>query len=141
MEPSSRPTSPLSPAGSLSRIEMEIRFTRTGEIAKAEIFRHLSPSTVNNLLRIFPIQGRLNHFEDKLVYIMTEAVTGVEKGKKDFMRGEIAFMSMNNAICFVLNDCSVARPFNPLGKVLKGIEIFDSTQPGDSAVLQLTKET
>jgi hypothetical protein len=134
--------SPVEPdSSSMSRISLEIEFTRTGQTASAEIYRHLSPATVNILIRTLPSQGRVYRFEDKLVYfVLSDVVTGVEKGKKDFNRGDVAFMSMNSGLCFITKECSVARPFNPLGRVVEGMDLFDSTRPGDTAKIMVKNE-
>lgn len=115
---------------SFSRIPIVISILRKGD-AEGEVFRHLAPATLSALLSRMPINGRVTRFDDAFVYILTGVVAGVEKAKKEFRRGELAFLSLNGALCIFLKDSSVAKPMNPIGKVTSGLELIEKASKGD----------
>ena len=112
-------------------------FEGKGE-AKLNLYRHLSPVTVNNMLMQTKLAGRIVRFQDVFIYAPLEIRVGVEKAKWQFKRGEIAFMSSVGAICFFLRDASVRVPMNPLGEISSGMEIVEKCGAGDTVLL--TKE-
>jgi uncharacterized protein len=100
------------------------------------VFKHLSPVTVTKILREIPIVGRVNFFERDFAYILTNVVAGEEKSRKEFKKGEIAFMPSGSSICFFLKDIRSYKPMNPLGEVIQGIEILESCKRGDSIEIE-----
>ncbi|MBM3897244.1 MAG: hypothetical protein FJ358_01790 [Thaumarchaeota archaeon] len=122
---------------SVSKIEFKAIFEGKGE-AKVSIYKHLSPVTVNNMLMMDKLAGRIVRFQDIFIYAPLGIRVGVEKAKRQFKRGEIAFMSSTGAICFFLKDASIGLPMNPLGEVSSGMEIVEKCGAGDT--VQLIKE-
>ena len=116
-------------AGSVSRIRLVADVQGKGS-SECELVRHLAPITSTVLLKGLPVQDRVHRFEDKFVYIETGIVTGAEKQKTQFVRGDLAFMPANSAICFILKDCTVPS-MNPLGRIIGGIEAIEKVQTGD----------
>ncbi|MCS4538057.1 MAG: hypothetical protein HYY67_04260 [Thaumarchaeota archaeon] len=119
---------------SVSKIEFRAIFEGKGE-ANISIYRHLSPVTVNNMLMQTKLAGRIVRFQDVFIYAPLGIRVGVEKAKRQFKRGEIAFMSSAGAICFFLKDASVRVPMNPLGEVSFGMEIIEKCGAGDTVLL------
>ena len=115
---------------SLSRIPIHISVHGKGD-AKGELFRHLAPLTLGTLLRDMPINGRVNRFEDVFIYVISDVVMGMEKTKRVFLKGEIAFLALNSAICVFLKDSTVAKPMNPIGKITSGFKILENASAGD----------
>lgn len=99
--------------------------------AECELVRHLAPITSTILLKGLPVQDRVHRFEDKFVYVETGMVVGAEKQKTKFKRSDMALMTSNGAICFVLKDCTIPA-MNPIGKILNNIEAIEGVQPGDA---------
>lgn len=99
--------------------------------AKGEVFRHLAPITLNSLLRKVPLHGRVIRFKDQFIYIISGAVAGVEKARKSFQKGEIGFLSSNGALFFFFENCEVAVPINPLGKIISGLDVLMEAGAGD----------
>lgn len=124
---------------SFSRVELVLSLRTRGE-AQAEIFRHLSPMTVNVILRNLPIQGRVARHQDLFVYVPTNLVVGVEKGRKEFRTAEISYFALNSSICVFLKDAKVGRPMNPLGKVTSGFELLQSANSGDVLTITLMRK-
>lgn len=119
---------------SVSKIEFRALFEGKGE-AKVNIYRHLSPITINNMLMQSKLAGRIVRFQDVFIYAPLGVRVGVEKAKRQFKRGEVAFVPSAGAICFFIKDASVGVPMNPLGEVSSGIEIIDRCGAGDTVQL------
>ncbi|MDA4112014.1 MAG: hypothetical protein OK439_05705 [Thaumarchaeota archaeon] len=96
------------------------------------LFKHLSPVTLTKIQRAVPLDGRVNLFEKNFLYILTNVVTGEEKSRKEFRKGEIAFMPAGNMICFFLQDTRSYKPMNPMGQVVGGMDVLESCRRGDS---------
>ncbi len=115
---------------SVSKLRITIEIYGKGR-AEGEVFRHLAPITLNALLRNMPSQGRAIRFKDQFVYITLGIVAGMEKVRKSFQKGEIGFLSSNGALCFFLENCEVAMPINPLGKITSGLDMLGKVGTGD----------
>ena len=115
---------------SVSEMELKARVPGKGEIV-GRLFKHLAPVTLAKIQRAVPLDGRVNMFERNFAYIFTSVVTGEEKSRKEFRKGEIAFMPAGNMICFFLEDTRSYKPMNPLGQVTEGMSILESAKRGD----------
>ena len=100
------------------------------------LYKHLSPVTITRILREVPITGRVNFYERNFVYILTSVVAGEEKSKKDFRKGQIAFMPSGSSICFFLQDIRSYKPMNLLGEMTTGMEFLESCKRGDSIEIE-----
>lgn len=124
----------VSQAGSVSRLRLTAEVAGKGT-AEWELVRHLAPLTAGAILKGLPVQDRVHRFEDRFVYIETGLVIGAEKQRTQFKRGDVALMTSNGAICFILKDCTV-QAMNPVGKVLNNIEMVEAVKPGDVLVVK-----
>lgn len=116
---------------SVSVMEMHATVPGRGKII-GKLHRHLSPVTLSKILRALPIDGHVNLYEKNFVYILTGVVTGEEKARKEFRRGDIAFMPGGSMLCFFLEDTRSYKPMNPLGEVMEGFSVLESCKRGDS---------
>jgi len=121
---------------SVSKLSITIEVYGKGR-AEGEVFRHLAPITLNSLLRNMPLQGRVTRFRDQFVYIVSGIIAGVEKARKSFQKGEIGFLSSNGALCVFLEDCDVAVPINPLGKITSGLDVIIKAEAGDVVTVKI----
>ncbi len=92
------------------------------------------------LLDHLPIRARVSRYKDSFISILTDIVAGSEKAKREYSRGDIAFLTYNGSICIFLKDVKLDKPMNPLGRVVKGFEIIESLNSGDSITLNLSQE-
>ncbi|MDF0681074.1 MAG: cyclophilin-like family protein [Candidatus Nitrosocosmicus sp.] len=100
---------------------------------KGELKRHLSPLTVNKLLGIFPIYGRINSYEGRFIYIQVGLQIGSEKPLNTFKKGDLAFSPLGNFICIFLGDALLNQKMNLLGRITSGnIDILQSFRVGDN---------
>jgi uncharacterized protein len=100
------------------------------------LFKHLSPVTITKILRELPINGRVNFYQKDFAYILTNVITGEEKSRKEFRKGQIAFLPSGSSICFFLQDIRSYKPMNPLGEITQGMEILESLKRGDSIEIE-----
>jgi uncharacterized protein len=117
-------------------MEMVARVPGKGSFS-ANLFKHLAPVTLSNILREVPVSGRVNFYNNEFVYILTNVVGGEEKSRKEFRKGEVAFMPSGSSICFFLTDVRSYKPMNLLGQVSQGMEILESCKRGD--VIEIEK--
>jgi uncharacterized protein len=122
-------------AGSVSKVEC-LASVNGKEQGSISLFRHLAPLTVNAVLRSLPSDSRVT-LQTSMVCLFTELRVGVEKPRTRFARGDVAFLPSGGLICIFLGDARSDRPLNPIGKVEKGIEAFDSMRPGDVVSLKV----
>jgi uncharacterized protein len=102
----------------------------------ANLFKHLSPVTLSRIVREIPITGHVNFYERNFAYILTNVVSGEEKSRKEFKKGQVAFMPSGSSICFFLEDVHSYKPMNLLGEVTHGMEILESLRRGDSIEIE-----
>ena len=60
----------------------------------------------------------------------TSVAGALERPKKIFQRGEVAFSPPGGMVCFFLSDVSPGRPMTPLGIVESGIDVLESAESG-----------
>jgi len=118
-------------AESVSKVQVRVMVQGKGEML-VDFFRHLSPVTINTLMRQMPIHGRVTMMGDSGISVLSQITTGVEKSKSSFLRGDVAFLSINGSICLFLKESKTTRPMNSLGKIASGIEILDKVRTGDA---------
>ena len=112
-------------------MEMKGSVSSRGKIS-GKFYKHLSPVTLTKIKQAAPLMGRINVYEKNFVYILTTVVTGEEKSRKEFKKGEIAFMPAGCMLCFFLQDTRSYKPMNPLGELVEGMEVLASSRRGDS---------
>lgn len=121
-------------AGSISRFRLNIMVQDKGS-AECEVIRHLAPLTANAILKGLPLQNRVHRYSSSFIYIETGLIVGAEKQKTNFKRGDIGFMVSNGAVCFVVKD-STLPAINPIGKVVKNLELIEACKQGDVIVIE-----
>ena len=120
---------------SVSSMEMKGAVLGKGSVV-GRLYKHLSPVTIGKIQRALPLIGRTNLYEKNFLYILTTVVTGEEKARKEFRRGEIAFMPAGCMLCFFLQDTRSYKPMNPLGEVVEGLALLESSKRGDSIEIE-----
>jgi uncharacterized protein len=118
-------------SASISALELLGNVPGKGEFV-GRIYKHLSPVTIAALERALPLDGRVNFYDSNFAYILTGVVVGEEKSRKEFKKGEIAFMPAGSMICFFLKDTRSYKPMNALGQLVSGMEVLEKCKRGDS---------
>ena len=76
---------------------------------KCELKRHLSPSLVGVINRSLPITGTIHMLGTSGVYFESHIESGGERTRKEFKKGDIAFLSVGHAFCFFHKDTKVGK--------------------------------
>jgi hypothetical protein len=97
--------------------------------AEGELVRFLSPRTIESLLRILPIEGRIAKWKEE-VYFEIPLKLGGEKLKSNVETGTIAYWPMGSAICIFYGKSQPYSPVSVLGKITKNLEVFKSVKEG-----------
>lgn len=117
-------------AGSVSRIEIIVEIKGKSQL-KCELKRHLAPVTVGNIARSLPLEGNAHTLNNSFVYLETKINVGGERQRKEFKKGEIAFLTANGSICFFLNDTMSPKTMTPIGIITSNVEALNDVKPGD----------
>ena len=121
-------------AGSVSKIDVVLEIKGKSQL-KCELKRHLAPLTVGNLLRSLPIEGYAHMMGQSFVYVETKLNVGAERQRKEFKKGDVAFMTSNSSICFFLNDTDNAKTMSPIGKIVSNADALNEVKPGDTFLI------
>jgi hypothetical protein len=113
---------------SVSRIPIKIIVEKSGE-AQGELVRHLTPRTVNSIVRALPIEGRAALWKEE-VYFETPIIVGAEKAKAKVEKGDIAYWPMGKAFCIFYGESQPYSPVNIIGKVTANLELFATVRSG-----------
>ncbi len=98
---------------------------------ECELKRHLSPKTVGIIMRSIPIDGNAHFIGTSIVYFETKVNSGIERQKKEFKKGDIAFTSVGSSICLFVTDVTTSKPMTPIGKILTNVELLKNVKSGD----------
>ncbi|MDG7005339.1 MAG: hypothetical protein JRM86_00200 [Nitrososphaerota archaeon] len=100
------------------------------------LYRHLAPVTVDAVTDALPLSSRAAVYPG-MVTLLTTIKTGVEKQRKDYSRGDVAFFAGTGSVCVFLKNAQSDSPLNPIGRIESGLESLDAVRPGD--VVQISK--
>ncbi len=125
-------------AGSVSSSHLVVEIKTKSKLA-CELKRHLSPKTVGSILRALPLEGNAHFLGQNIVYFETAISSGIERQRKEFKKGDIAFSPTGGSVCFFLADIVSSKPMTPIGKIQSDIDALKDVKPGDViAVYELT---
>ena len=98
---------------------------------KCELKRHLSPSLVGTINRSLPVSGTIHMLGTSGVYVESHIESGGERTRKEFKKGDIAFLSVGHAFCFFHKDTKVGKELTPIGKILDDTQELLKAESGD----------
>ena len=116
--------------GSVSKSLMILEITGKNKI-KCELKRHLSPSLVGTIIRSLPVSGTIHLLGTSGVYVESHIESGGERTRKEFKKGDIAFLSVGHAFCFFHKDTKVGKELIPIGKILENTGELLKVNSGD----------
>jgi hypothetical protein len=103
------------------RVPITIRVRNRFDL-KGELLRHISPFTVRAMMKIGTFEGwAIMH--DLGFMLLTNVKAGLEKPKKEFKAGDIAFLPINSSLWFFSKDGEVERPMNLVGEIKQKEEL------------------
>ena len=113
---------------SVSRIPIKILVEKSGE-AQGELVRHLTPRTVDTIIRALPIEGRAALWKEE-VYFETPVIVGAEKAKARVEKGDLAYWPLGKAFCIFYDESQPYSPVNIIGKITINLELFAKVKSG-----------
>jgi len=113
---------------SVSRIAVKFIIENLGE-AQGELIRHLSPRTVDAILKRLPIEGRAALWKQE-IYFEIPVAAGEEKAKTTVKKGDIAYWPMDKALCIFYGETQPYSAVNMVGQVTKNLELFSTVKSG-----------
>jgi len=117
-------------AGSVSSSHLVVEIKSKSKMT-CELKRHLSPKTVGSILRSLPLEGNAHFLGQNIVYFETVINSGVERQRKEFKKGDVAFSPAGGSICFFLADVVSSKAMTPIGKMLSDVDALSAVKPGD----------
>jgi hypothetical protein len=121
-------------AGSVSSSHLVVEIKGKSKLS-CELKRHLSPKTVGSILRSLPLEGNAHFLGQNIIYFETIISSGVERQRKEFKKGDIAFSPAGGSICFFLSDVVSSKAMTPIGKLLSNIDSLTNVKAGDVIAL------
>ena len=97
--------------------------------------RHLVPELVGKISRSLPLIGNAHLIGKTGFYFETSIDAGQRRSRKEFKKGDIAFLSVGHAICFFYTDCKIEKDLSLIGRMVDKSELLESIESGDEVVL------
>ncbi len=104
-----------------------------------DLKRHLSPRTVGTIMRSIPLEGHAHLLGKNIAYFETTLDSGIERPRKEFKKGDVAFLPSSGSICFFIEDSEPGKTMTPIGKLMGNVDALKELKPGD--VFLLYEET
>lgn len=117
-------------ADSVSRKQLILEIKGKTKIP-LELKRHLSPRTVGIIMRSLPLEGNAHLLGKSIAYFETSLDSGIERARKEFKKGDVAFLSSTGNVCFFINDATPGKTMTPIGKMTDNIDSLKDVKPGD----------
>ena len=117
-------------AGSVSSLQLVVEIKTKSKLTCA-LKRHLSPKTVGSILRSLPLEGNAHFLGQNIIYFETTINSGIERQRKEFKKGDIAFLPAGGSICFFVSDVISSKPMTPIGNILSDVDALKDVKPGD----------
>ena len=97
--------------------------------------RHLVPTLVGKISRSLPLGGNAHILGRSGIYFETSVEAGLRRARKEFKKGDIAFLSVGHAICFFYSDSKTQKEMSPIGRITGNPEILETIESGDEILL------
>lgn len=117
-------------ADSVSRKQLILEIKGKTKIP-LELKRHLSPRTVGIIMRSLPLEGNAHLLGKSIAYFETSLDSGIERARKEFKKGDVAFLPSTGNVCFFINDAAPGKTMTPIGKLTDKIDSLKDVKPGD----------
>ena len=115
---------------SVSKIKLILEIRGKAKL-NCELKRHLSPRTVGIISRSLPLEGNAHQITNSISYFETSIDSGIDRPRKEFKKGDIAFLPANGSICFFSGDVSSSKTMTPIGKIISDIAVLTEIKSGD----------
>ena len=117
-------------SGSVSKKQLILEIKGKAKIP-CDLKRHLSPRTVGTIMRSIPLEGHAHLMGKNIAYFETTIDSGTERPRKEFKKGDVAFLSSTGDICFFIEDSAPGKTMTPIGKLVENVDTLKDLKPGD----------
>ena len=97
--------------------------------------RHLVPTLVGKIGRSLPLGGHAHVLGKSGIYFETSVEAGLQRTRKEFKKGDIAFLSVGHAICVFYSDSKTQKEMSLIGRIIDDPEILETIESGDEILL------
>ena len=97
--------------------------------------RHLVPTLVGKISRSLPLGGHAHILGKSGFYFETSVDAGLQRTRKEFKKGDIAFLSVGHAICFFHSDSKTQKEMSPIGSIIDDPGLLETIESGDEILL------
>lgn len=111
-----------------SRIPVVFMLEGIGK-AYGTLVKIYAPLTVEEIVKSLPLEGRASLWGEE-VYFLIPVKRGEEKARLTVDKGDIAYWPMGTALCVFLASIKPYSPVNLVGKMGKGLELFERVKSG-----------
>ncbi|MDR2202908.1 MAG: hypothetical protein LBE76_01105 [Nitrososphaerota archaeon] len=125
----------MSAEENISRVKIRFILEGLGE-AEGELARFKAPRTVDTLIRMLPIVGRIALYKEE-IYFEIPLKLGGEKAKSTVETGAIAFWPMSSALCVFYGKSQPYSPVSILGTITKNLDLFKNAKSGTNIKVEL----
>lgn len=123
---------------SISRAPIRVVLEGIGA-AEGELIRFYSPRIVEAVLKKLPLEGRANLWQEE-VYFEVPIKMGAEKPTMTVEKGTIAYWPAGSALCIFFGKSQPYSRVSIVGRITKGIELFQNVKPGTKIRVELLQE-
>ena len=116
-----------------SKFPIQIIIQRFGT-ATGELKRFLSPLTVERILKILPLSGRISR-KNGFIDFNIKLQSGPEKPKKRVKAGTIAYWPRSESICIFYKDSHLLSAVTLLGIINSNLDIFKKSINGTPIII------
>jgi len=120
-------------SSSVSKIKLTLEIRGKAKLS-CELKRHLSPRTVGIIARAIPLEGNAHLMGNSIVYLETSVNSGLDRPRRDFKKGDIAYLPANGSICFFIENFPNVKTMTPIGKILPEVDSLKEIKSGDVLV-------
>ncbi|MEM2904845.1 MAG: cyclophilin-like family protein [Candidatus Bathyarchaeia archaeon] len=96
---------------------------------RGRLLRFLAPRTVDAIVKSLPLHGRVTRIQGGL-YFQVGLRLGIEKARRQFRTGEIAYWPLSDAICLFNLEANLYTPANLVGQLENGLEVVEAVKSG-----------
>ena len=82
-------------------------------------------------MRSLPLEGHAHLLGKSIAYFETTVDSGIERSRKEFQKGDVAFLPSSGSICFFIADAESAKAMTPIGKLIDDVVSLNDLKPGD----------
>ena len=82
-------------------------------------------------MRSLPLEGHAHLLGKNIAYFETTVDSGIERSRKEFKKGDVAFLPSSGSICFFIADAESAKAMTPIGKLIDDVVPLIDLKSGD----------